>query len=192
MACVEVAPLLKATGFRTEIWLEGQPMRFVILGFCLLATACAGAAPTAPASSLSQAGGGPAVTEAKGGSDLPFKGNLQVMETVDGASHTLVGSGNGTHLGHFIFSAHITVNDDTLQGTGTSTWTAANGDQIFSSTTGEAVVNFPIVTIEEKQIITGGTGRFIGATGTIILDRSLNLLTGLSTGSFVGTISPIH
>ena len=46
------------------------------------------------------------------------------------------------------------------------TWTAANGDQIFSSTTGEAVVNFPIVTIEEKQIITGGTGRFVGATGT--------------------------
>jgi hypothetical protein len=51
---------------------------------------------------------------------------------------------------------------------------------------------FPIITITETQIITGGTGRFIDASGTIILDRSLNLLTGNTTGSYTGTINLGH
>lgn len=147
-------------------------MRNVVLGFCFLATVCAG---------LSQ------------NAQLPFKGNLQATEAVDGAQHQLAGMGNGTHLGQFTYTADLTVNDETGEGLGTVIWTAANGDQIFTSTTGEVVgVNVPIISLMETQIITGGTGRFIAASGTIIVERSLNLLTGITTGSFTGTINLGH
>ena len=146
-------------------------MRYVVLGFCVFATAYSGAAP----------------------SELPFKGNLQATEAVDGAAHHLVGTGNGTHLGRFTFIADITVDDVTSTGVGTVVWTAANGDQIFTSLSGEVVlVDLPNITIMETQIITGGTGRFIDASGTIIVDRSLNVMTGITTGSFTGTIDLGH
>jgi hypothetical protein len=168
-------------------------MRYVVLGFCVFATAYSGAAPTAPTSSLSQIGRGVGVAQAKGGSELPFKGNLQATEAVDGAVHHLVGTGNGTHLGRFTFIADITVDDVTSTGVGTVVWTAANGDQIFTSLSGEVVlVDLPNLTIMETQIITGGTGRFIDASGTIIVDRSLNVMTGITTGSFTGTINLGH
>ena len=41
----------------------------------------------------------------------------------------------------------------------------------------------------ESATITGGTGRFAGATGTFILRRVIDQVTHLSSGSFVGTIS---
>jgi hypothetical protein len=142
---------------------------------------------------LSQIGGGVAVTEAKGGSELPLKGTLQATEAVDGDLHHLVGTGNGTDLGRFTFTAYITVDEVTGEGVGTVVWTAANGDQIFASTTGEVVLEgFPNIIITETQIITGGTGRFIAASGTIIVGRSLNLLTGVTIGSFTGTINLGH
>jgi hypothetical protein len=165
-------------------------MRHLIIGLSLF---CAAAAPNPRDFSVSQIGSGVAVSEATSGSELPFKGNLQATETVDGDVHHLDGSGNGTHLGGFTFTADITVNELTGEGVGTVVWTAANGDQIFASTTGEVVnEGFPIITITETQIITGGTGRFIDASGTIILDRSLNLLTGNTTGSYTGTINLGH
>jgi hypothetical protein len=165
-------------------------MRSVILGFCVFATVYAGA--PASTSLLNKIGVMVTVQAAENGSELPFKGNLQASEAIDGALHQLVGTGNATHLGQFTFTADITVDDQTAQGEGTVVWTAANGDQIFATTIGEAVVDFPTVTITETQIITGGTGRFSNASGTITVDRSLNLLTGITTGSFTGTINIGH
>ncbi len=161
-------------------------MRSVFIGACVFAAACSSegrSGPTSPSSALA----GIATSEAQNGSELPFKGNLQANEKIDGALHHVLGSGNATHLGRFDYSAEITVNDETLQGVGTAIWTAANGDQIFASVVGDAVVDFPTVTITETQTITGGTGRFVGASGTIIDYRSLDLLTGITTGSFTGT-----
>jgi hypothetical protein len=106
-----------------------------------------------------------------------------------------VGTGNGTHLGRFTYTADITVDDETGDGAGTVTWTGANGDQIIASTTGRILVaDFPNgrITIGETQIITGGTGRFSRASGTISVERSLDLLTGNTAGSYAGTISAGH
>jgi hypothetical protein len=44
-------------------------MRYVVIGFCVFAAACAGATPTGPTSLLRQIEGGVATTEAKGGSE---------------------------------------------------------------------------------------------------------------------------
>jgi hypothetical protein len=168
-------------------------MRYALIGFCVFATACAGAAPTGPTSSLSQIGGGVATTEAKGGSSIPFKGDLQATEAVNGQLHHLTGTGNGTHLGRFTYDAHITVNPATGNGVGTVVWTAANGDQVFASTAGRRVsVDFPTISLEETQTITGGTGRFVDASGTIIVERSLDALTHATAGSFDGAINLGH
>jgi hypothetical protein len=166
-------------------------MRYGVVGLAVFATTCAGAAPTTPTSWWSQIGGGAAVTEAKNGSQLPFNGKLQAEESpLDTPQHDLVGSGNGTQLGRFTYIAHVDINEATGTGVGTATWTATNGDQISTTATGEVVAEaFPLLTIQEEQIIRGGTGRFAGATGNFTIDRTLNLFT---SGSFEGKITLGH
>jgi hypothetical protein len=165
-------------------------MRYVVLGFCVFAAACANApsAPTSPSSHV----GGAAVTEAIGGSELPVRGTLEATETENGAQHHLVGTGEATYLGRFTLTSDFTVDSTTATAIGTAIWTAANGDQIFTTTTGHAVVVFPIATITETGTITGGTGRFAETSGSFVLKRSLSLLTLISSGSITGTISLGH
>jgi hypothetical protein len=40
----------------------------------------------------------------------------------------------------------------------------------------------------EILTVTGGTGRFVGATGTVISTRLLDQVSGDTSGSFDGTI----
>jgi len=174
-------------------------MRYVVIGLCVFAVACGSEVPGAPTSPSSAISGAEA-TEARGGSALPFKGQLQSTEHVvsmppDGSSalRHLDGTGNATHLGRFTLSADFTVITATGNATGTATWTAANGDQIHVSVVGHGdIVVFPIVTIVETHTITGGTGRFVDASGTITIERSANILTGVSSGSLSGTINLGH
>ena len=70
-------------------------------------------------------------------------------------------------------------------------FTAANGDTVTPSATGQA--DLPptngVLSIEEHWTITGGTGRFAGATGSFIAERVLSIADSSTTGSFQGTIS---
>lgn len=101
--------------------------------------------------------------------------------------HHLVATGNATLLGRFTLTSDFIV--VMAAASGTATWTAADGDQIFTTVTGRAVVTFPNAAIVETHIITGGTGRFEGTSGTINMERSLNLQTLISNASMTGTIS---
>jgi hypothetical protein len=166
-------------------------MRYLVLAFCIFAAACAGQAPSAPTSPSSTIGG-TLTANATSGSDLPFRGTLQATETEDGALHHLVGTGTSTYLGRFTLTSEFIVDATTWTASGTATWAAANGDQISTTVTGQAVVTFPIATISETHIITGGTGRFAGASGSIVLARSLNLQTLISSASITGTIDLGH
>jgi hypothetical protein len=158
-------------------------MRYLIIGFCLFAGACAGASPTAPTSSVttssaSQIGGGGVAAESKGGSELPFKGTYQGLETVVTPSHHQLvdATGNATHLGRFTVTADWTLAP--TGGVGTSTWTAANGDQFSTTFTRRGDFSVPLTaTFTETHDITGGTGRFANAKGafTIIQTRGLSM-----------------
>ena len=164
--------------------------RFAAIGCCVFATACAGTGPTAPTSLSKQIGAGLAATASTAASELPFKGRLQATEAVDQAQHHLVGSGNGTQLGQFAYVADIEVNPDTGDGNGTAVWTAANGDQLLATTNGHVVsFDFPRLGLIETQIIIRGTGRFANASGVIQIERSLDLLTATTTGSFSGLLT---
>ena len=160
-------------------------MRYLMIGLCVVAAACGSEVPGAP-TSPSTAISGTAGTDAKGGSALPFKGSLQSNEGVVLAGETaddrhLEGTGNATHLGRFTLIADFTVTRKTGDATGTATWTAANGDQIFVDVFGHGdIVVFPTVTIAETHTITGGTGRFADASGEIDISRSADIVTGVS------------
>ena len=169
-------------------------MRYLLVGFCVFGAACSGATPTGPTSASALNGEAVALTAAAmAGSELPFKGDLQATEAVEGNLHRLSGTGNGTHVGRFTYAAALTVDEATGQGLGTAVWTAVSGDQIFASTTGEVLgLEFPNLVLAETQTLTGGAGRFAGVTGTVVVNRSLDLLTGVTSGTFTGTLNLGH
>ena len=115
---------------------------------------------------------------------------MEGTELTEGEQHHIDATGNGTQLGLFTLVADLTVHLGL--GSVNPVWTAANGDQIFTSTAGVGVVTFPIVSVTEDSTITGGTGRFLGASGGFQIKGSVNLLTHVTSGSFNGTINLDH
>ena len=130
---------------------------------------------------------------------VPFKGTLDATVTVTpvpGSPPTIVdvlveGSGNATHLGKFTFDIPHRVNRATRTASGSYHFTAANGDMLSADFSGQSMptATLGVISITETATITGGTGRFDGATGSFTSERSYDTLLGTSTGSFKGTIS---
>jgi hypothetical protein len=126
--------------------------------------------------------------------EAPFKGSFQAVETdtVEFPTLTVAGSGTGnaTHLGKFTMTYAAEVNLVTRVGIGSVEFIAADGDHVFADTLGQATpTGTPnVVSIVEILTITGGTGRFADATGTVISTRLLDQVTGDTSGSFDGTI----
>ena len=130
-------------------------------------------------------------------SDLPFWG------TIDEASetHEVIfphfyvngnGSGTATHLGLFTYSFQATVLLPDRIGEGASAhFIAANGDDLYAEGYGmgvpSSIPDFNLVT--EHFTITGGTGRFDGATGSLVVERLVNTVTLESSGEFSGVIT---
>ncbi len=130
---------------------------------------------------------------------VPFKGTYESSEFAGGGTfpvflQVLGGSGNATHLGRFTVEAQWQVNVLTGIGVGTFTLTGANGDTLVGTATGTSVILDGVAYITETCMITGGTGRFAGATGAFVTARVLALASPPgseaeeSTASFQGTI----
>lgn len=107
---------------------------------------------------------------ASAANSVPFKGRADAVITssVDIGSDrhlTATATGEATHLGRFIREENAVLHlmDGTLDGS--LTFVAANGDELFvefeGGFTGPGVA-------EGTYAITGGTGRFAGATGEAI------------------------
>ena len=126
---------------------------------------------------------------------VPFKGSVQAQEQYEVNPPLMFvdtsGSGNSTHLGRFTVTWQFTVNLVTLEGVGVSEFVAANGDCLFTESAADATpVQAPdIFQIVEDHVITGGTGRFAGATGSFRLTRLVNTATGATSGSFNGSLT---
>jgi hypothetical protein len=125
---------------------------------------------------------------------VPFRGSVQAVENLDVQFPVIFvdasGGGHATHLGRFTVSYEVEVTLPAGAGVGTAIFTAANGDLLFTEFTGQAepTADPDVSFIEETQTITGGTGRFEGASGGFTLQRFLNGVTGITSGSFDGTI----
>ena len=126
--------------------------------------------------------------------EVPFKGRLEGTATITPGtppflSVLIEGTGNATQLGRFTVEIPHLVNTTNRTSTGTYEFTAANGDTLTAGFTGQATLTAPgILSVVETATITGGTGRFAGATGSFTVERLFNQVTGLTTGSFEGTI----
>ena len=129
------------------------------------------------------------------GKQVPFKGSLDGVVTTTGTppivSVNVDATGNATHLGHFTLAIPHEVNRTTSTATGSYHFTAANGDTLSADFTGQATPTTTpgVLSIVETATITGGTGRFAGATGNFITERLYDTIAGTTTGSFNGTIS---
>ena len=129
------------------------------------------------------------------GDQVTFKGRLEGTVTVNPldppfASVLIEATGNGSQLGRFTLEIPHLVNQALRTGIGTYVFTAANGDTLTADFAGQATIVSPgVIATHETAVITGGTGRFADATGTFIADRTFFMATGMTVGSFEGTVS---
>ena len=104
---------------------------------------------------------------------------------------TVIGEGKATHLGKATAgTTNQLVNLDNGASTATYTFTAANGDTVVLEEAFQSTVD-PIsgrVTFEGTYDVTGGTGRFAGATGSGMLIGSAIFTSATGgVGSFTVT-----
>ena len=130
------------------------------------------------------------------GDQVPFKGTLSGTATVTPLGRPIVAveidaTGIATYLGRFTLEAPHIVNQSTLTAVGTYILTAANGDTITADLAGTARMVAPpnVIAITETATITGGTGRFAGATGSFEAERTVHPGHRPRTGSLSGWIS---
>jgi hypothetical protein len=135
---------------------------------------------------------------AAAGDVVVFKGGLDgdVTHTaVDAHTDFVVveGTGTATRLGRFEVTAAHFVNTVERTAAGTYVFTAANGDTLTAEFTGQASLTATpgVLHVVETATITGGTGRFEGATGEFVVDRLFDRVAGTTTGSFEGSISTV-
>ena len=129
------------------------------------------------------------------GEQVPFKGSFEGDVTVTPLAPPYVSvyvdaTGNATQLGQFTLDIPHVVNRADRTAIGSYEFTAANGDTLTADFSGQATpIGGGVLYIEETATITGGTGRFAGATGSFTVERLFDVVNGTTIGSFEGTIS---
>ena len=138
-------------------------------------------------------------TSSWAGEEVPIHGTLEGRFTMAmdpgpppiGTIH-LVGRGHAAHVGLFTleFPHHVNFGVIPPTGVGTYTFTAANGDTLFGDTVGFSTPVEPgVLMVVEDVLITGGTGRFDGARGELVIMRLIFQNTGTTFGCLEGAIS---
>jgi hypothetical protein len=120
------------------------------------------------------------------GTNVPFQGSdigtFEVSGLCDDGSLNVIigGEGTATHLGRYSYTADECFDPEIGAFAGEPIFTTANGDQLWGSYKGQvAPTSDPnVITYTETLTITGGSGRFLGASGELKVDGLANLATG--------------
>jgi len=166
-------------------------MKSIVTGLCLFAAVSAAAcsesflnSPTSPTTTPTALGQTPPAdgstqTQSQHGTSLPLRGTFSghsaavfnCPPTCPPSSFTSSGTyeGAAAHLGRFSAAFVDVVDIASATATGTIDFTAANGDVLRTTTAGGQDGFTPpnISSVSTLATITGGTGRFAGATGTL-------------------------
>jgi hypothetical protein len=129
--------------------------------------------------------------------EIPFQGSMageRVSLTPLAPPHVVAVveiTGNSTLLGEYDLVLTAVVNQVERSAVGTFHFVAANGDTLTADFVGRGTPSdVPGVTLQrETAVVTGGTGRFRGATGTFSTERLFDTVTLQTIGTFEGTIS---
>ena len=132
---------------------------------------------------------------------LPFSGVIEGTEDFhfvdDGSGIDLnilgSGGGNASHLGPFTATWDGDITFDAPENPIKRTFVAANGDELYAEGPGAGTPPDPDQFVVETMTITGGTGWFLGASGSFTVERTvLNVAPPFvdleTTGSFSGFI----
>ena len=117
---------------------------------------------------------------------VPFYAKLETSIQITGQQVRSQGTGTATHLGKTTFEVQATVNFavQPAQVNGTATFTAANGDQFYTTFSGITRPNGTGAIIGDfDHEITGGTGRFADISGSFT-GHSVHPI-GLQSGSLI-------
>ncbi len=124
----------------------------------------------------------------------PFQGSIQSTEAAVTVFPTMSvtgsGSGNATQLGAFAINYQVEISLLDLSSIESAEFIGTRGDSIRAEAVGQAVENRTpgMLNVVDIYKITGGTGRFTGASGTITLNRLMSVTTGASSSTFEGYI----
>jgi hypothetical protein len=130
---------------------------------------------------------------------VPFRAIATGMDTsvtpiTGGVASSFTATGEAPHFGRFtvVASDHDIFTSPTtfmIEG-GVGTITLADGDQIDITYQGTGTVTGSILTTDCDITVTGGTGRFAGATGSLVSDHGVtNVTTGAVTIPLEGNIT---
>ena len=110
-------------------------------------------------------------------------GNGLLLEVTGTGRATLLGAYSGRYRECFDPATGLVAG-------GSFTLTSANGDTVSGTFTGQAVpTGESSVQYDDPGVITGGTGRFTGARGSINTSGIADLSTGTYEGTVGGTVS---
>ena len=129
------------------------------------------------------------------GVNVPLQGKDTFNAAVVGGSGSVIdtvdsGSGTVTHLGNFTMTASESVDFASMTvRNGTFTLTAANGDTVIGTYSGTILPGLTGYLVSGP--ITGGTGRFAGATGRIVFQGTFDASTGSGSDEISGTITSV-
>ena len=136
--------------------------------------------------------------QALAGSQVPLKGAdrgaFEIVPAACGPGNTwfqvpISGSGNATHLGRYTYEA-LECFDGVSDYAGTFTLTAANGDTITGTYSGQVVAIVGTVgQYEQDAVVTGGTGRFADASGAFHVSGLADLASLDYTQTLAGWVS---
>ena len=122
---------------------------------------------------------------AANGEDRPFHALGAAVVTVDltqGLEVSIAGTLNATHMGSSTWQAEVTsiALGEVITVTYVSTITAANGDTLTTEAVG--VIDGTAFTFTADETITGGTGRFVDASGSFTLSGAITGINDPGTG----------
>jgi hypothetical protein len=125
----------------------------------------------------------PLAQQAMAGDQVPYKGEEVGVVTKGAfqfpfAHESTVAEGEATHIGHYTLTGDFVVDVRLGTATGVFTLTAANGDKLFLQMEGHAVPTDRTKTVANFTV-TGGTGRFEGATGSFTAENQFDFAVNL-------------
>ena len=167
-------------------------LTLVSLSLAALSVACTVDQPTSPSPALSVL----ASKSANSDKSKPAGGTCTTSFTETSfvfpiATFDITGVCNLKHLGRTTMHATQTVNVLTGDLNNSPTYTAANGDMLFTAFVGTSSPP-PDVVFQGTETYVGGTGRFEGATGSSTLEGTATVdVNGSGTGEYTtdGSIS---